>query len=592
MKRIIVAMLLILVLSFACAPAPSSELGASLATPVNGSKLSSATPVLSWSGIGGPTSYRLQIASDSNFQQIVVDVNDIVDIMYTVPSGKLNDDCTYYWRVNASKEDLTSAWSESWSFSTPGGQPAPPPPASKSSIQVLVTLDGAAWSGGIHYRITGPNNITGSSVTNTFSDIPAGEYAITYQSGGPAGANLASVTPSPSQTVENGATVTFTLNFHTQSTSSITVSATLNGAPWSGNVYYNIKGPFQDADSAVPKTLSGLPSGDYTLVYQRGGPAGATLNGISPAPRQHLGPSGGNIVYTLNFVTAPAAGNVVVNATLDGAPWSGQVEYSLSGAITDIEHSVPATLNNVPSGYDCTITYKSGGPANAQLVAISPGPTQKTTTGQIIFVLDFRSQQVSGSIMVNATLDGKAWQTAIGSGAINYTIVGPVTDSDSTIPQTFGNQPGGKYTLQYNSGGPIGATLTSITPSPVQQLTANNPNLVYTLNFSGQAKGTVTVQAMLNNEPWSGPVGYVVNGPYMESGSSVPNSIGNAPSGTYSVSYSSGGPPSSVFQGVQPGSQSLQPGGQIQFVLYFKFEGVQPEPDEPLIGAGGLPPKN
>ena len=229
------------------------------------------------------------------------------------------------------------------------------------------------------------------------------------------------------------------------------------------------------------------------------------------------------------------------------------------------------------------------GNENAQLVGISPGPTQKTTTGQISFVLMFRSQQVSGSIMVNATLDGKAWQTAIGSGAINYTIVGPVTDSDSTIPQTFGNQPGGKYTLQYNSGGPIGATLVSISPSPSQTLSANNPNLVYTLNFSGQQKGTVSVTAMLNGEPWSGAVGYVINGPYVESGGNVPNVVGNAPPGNYSVSYSSGGPPSAVFQGVQPGSQTLQPGGNIQFVLLFKFQGVLPEPP---IGPGVLPPEN
>ncbi len=590
MKRIITALLLIIVSSFACMPTPSLELGASLETPVNGSILSSTTPVLSWNGLGGPNSYRLQIAPDSNFQQIALDVNDIVDIMYTVPSGKLSNDKTYYWRVNASKGDKTSAWSESWSFSTPAGQPPSPAPAGKAAIQVLVTLDGAMWTGGIHYRITGPNNISGSIVPKSYADVPAGEYAVTYQSGGPSGAKLASITPAPSQDVENGTTVSYTLNFHSQSSSAITVNATLNGSPWSGDVYYNIKGPFNDAEASAPKTLSGLPSGDYTLIYQRGGPAGATLNTISPAPLQHLGPSGGSIIYTLNFVTAPVGGNVVVNATLDGAPWSGKVEYSLSGAITDIEHSVPMTLSSIPAGYDCTVTYRSGGPSNAQLVAITPSPTQKTVTGQIVYVLDFRSQQVSGSIVVNATLDGKPWQTAIGSGAINYTIVGPVIDSDSTIPQTFGNQPGGKYTLQYNSGGPIGATLTSITPSPVQKLTASNPNLVYTLNFSAEAKGTVTVQAMMNNEPWSGPVGYVINGPYVESGSTVPNSIGNAPPGTYSLSYSSGGPPSCVFQGVQPASQSLQAGGHIQFILYFKFQGVEPEPEEPLIGPGGLPP--
>ncbi len=591
MKKVIVTVILILGLSLACVPAPEPDLGASLATPTDGSALSSTTPVLSWSGIGGPTSYRLQVASDSNFQNLVTDVNDITDIMYTVPSGTLDGDATYYWRVNATRGDLTSAWSASWSFFTPSAQPQPPqPPAGKASVQVQVTLDGAVWNGGIHYRITGPHNLSGTAVPNTFSNLPEGEYSITYQSGGPSGATLASITPSPAQDAGSGGAVSFTLNFHTESTSAITVNVTLNGSPWSGEIYYNIKGPFNDAESTAPKTLSGLPSGDYTLVYQRGGPAGAALNTISPSPSQHLGPSGGNIVYTLNFTTAPATGNVVVNATLDGSAWSGKIDYALSGAISDVEHSVPATISGVPSGYDCTLSYRSGGPANAQLVSISPQPTQQISTGQTVFVLNFHSQQVSGTITVNATLDGKAWQTAMGSGTINYTVVGPVTDSDSTIPQSFGNQPGGKYTLQYNSGGPIGATLTSITPSPTQNLTANNPNPVFTLNFSAQQRGTVSVQATLNGEPWSGPVGYVINGPYVESGSSVPNSVGNAPPGSYSVSYSSGGPPSAVFQGVQPGSQSLSPGGQVQFVIRFEFQGVEPE--EPLIGPGGLPPEN
>jgi len=501
-----------------------------------------------------------------------MNVSSISDVMYTVPSGKLTDNQTYHWRVNASKGDLTSAWSEGWSFKISSSQPAPPPPGGKAKIQVIVTLDGAQWTGGIQYRINGPGNLSGSSVPHNFNDIPAGEYSIYYQSGGPGGATLASITPSPTQDVGSGSTISFTLNFRSQSTSTITINATLNGLPWSGNVNYSISGPFQDADTSVPKTLSGLPSGDYTLIYQYGGPDGATMKNISPSPMQKL-PSGGSIVYTLNYVTPPATGNIIVNATLDGAPWSGPVEYSISGPITDLEHSVPQTFANVPAGYDYTLTYNSGGPPNAHLIAVRPGPTQKLPGGQIVFNLDFRSQQVSGSIIVNATLDGKPWQTAVGSGSINYTIVGPKVDSASSIPQTFGNQPGGKYTLQYNSGGPIGATLTSITPSPAQELTANRPNLVFTLNFHAQAKGTVSVQAMLNDQPWSGPVGYVVTGPYVESGSAVPHSLGNAPAGNYSVTYSSGGPPGAVFEGVEPPAQSLQPGGHIAFILRFKFQG-------------------
>ena len=577
MKIFATLLLIIFILPIACVPAPVTELSVNLATPTDGSEVNSLNPFLSWSGLGGATSYRLQVASDSNFQDIVIDSSNLTDIVYSVPSGKLANDQTYYWRVNASKSNTTSTWSSTWRFKTFAG--APPPPSSKSAIQITVTLDGSAWSGGVNYRLTGPESFSGTSVPQEFSNLPVGEYAVTYKTGGPPGATLASITPSPSQTLQSGGTISFQLNFHSQSASTITVNATLNGSPWSGQVNYTISGPFTDADSYLPKTLSNLPGGTYLLSYNNGGPAGATLTNITPSPTQTL-PVGGAIVYTLNFFSQQATGNISVNATLDGAQWSGPVEYTISGPFTDRDHSVPQALKGVPQGY-YTLTYNGGGPNGAILVGIKPNPGQTLEGGRsIVFNLIFISQQASGTITVNATLDGKPWQTAMGSGPISYTIVGPATDSGSSIPESFSNQPSGKYTFQYNSGGPIGATLTQITPSPTQDLPPNG-QIVYTLNFHGQAKGTVVINASFNGQPWTGNVAYVVQGPYVESGSAVPQSLGNAPAGTYTVTYRSGGPPSSVFEGVSPPTQSLQPGGTIIFTLIFKFQGVLPPPAPP-----------
>jgi len=571
---------MIFFLSFACVPEPVPDLSVKLATPTDGSEVDSLDPVLSWSGLGGATSYRLQVASDSNFQQLVIDANDLSDVVYNVPSGKLENNVTYYWRVNASKGNLTSAWSSAWRFKTPGAQPAPPPPptppSSKSSIQIIVTLDGSPWSGGANYRVTGPQNFSGASVPQVFGDLPAGEYALTYKTGGPAGATLASITPSPSQTLQSDGTISFTLNFHSQSTSTITINATLNGKPWSGQVNYTINGPFVDADSSVPKTLSSLPGGTYTLSYNYGGPDGTTLANIAPSPTQSLS-SGGAIVYTLNFYSQPATGNIVVNATLDEQKWSGPVDYTISGPFTDRDHSVPQTFKGVAQGY-YAITYNGDGPHGAILSGIQPSAGQTLQSGSTItFTLVFTSQQTTGTITVTATLDDKPWQTAMGSGPISYTIVGPATDSGSSIPESFDNQPTGKYTCQYNSGGPIGATFSGITPSPTQSLPPNG-QITYTLNFHEQEKGTVVINATLNGQPWSGNVAYVVQGPYVESGSAAPQSLGNTPAGTYSVTYSSGGPPSSVFEGVSPPTQSLQPGSTITFTLMFTFKGVLPPP--------------
>ncbi|MBC8275841.1 MAG: hypothetical protein H8E40_12850 [Chloroflexi bacterium] len=573
MRKLVLPLLIALILLVGCVPVSTPSLEVRLETPTNGSPVESLSPVLAWSGFGGATSYRLQVAADTNFQELVINDINLTDITYTVRPGVLEPGKTYYWRVSASKGSQSSGWSSAWRFLTPSAHPTPPP-SSKGTVQVSATLDGSPWSGEVNYRVTGPESFSASSAPQSFSDLPAGQYASTYKSGGPAGATLASITPSPSQTLGAGDTIYFTLNFHSQSTSTITVNATLNGSPWSGPVDYGLSGPFMDSEQSVPKTLSNLPAGTYTLTFHYGGPAGATLASISPSPTQNL-PAGGAIVYTLNFFTQQATGNIVVSATLDRAPWSGPVSYTISGPFTDSESSVPQTFANVPAG-SYTITYNSGGPAGATLASIKPSPMQTLAGGHtIVFNLNFISQQASGTIIVNATLDNAPWQTALGSGSISYTIVGPKTDSGSSIPYTFSDQPAGNYTLSYNSGGPIGATLAGITPSPTQTL-APGGTIVFTLNFHAQAKGIVLMNATLNDQPWSGAVGYVVQGPYVESGSSVPQSLGNAPAGTYSVTYSSGGPEGSVFEGVVPPTQVLSPGGTITFTLRFRFQGVLP----------------
>jgi len=187
-------------------------------------------------------------------------------------------------------------------------------------------------------------------------------------------------------------------------------------------------------------------------------------------------------------------------------------------------------------------------------------------------------QPTYGTIVVNATLDGAPWQVALGSGSISYSLIGPSSHSSNTVPATFSSQPTGSYTLTYNSGGPTGAVLASISPSASQTLSSGG-TIYYTLNFFSQARGTVHVTATLNGEPWSGSVGYVVHGPYIESGSYAPQSFTNAATGTYSVSYSSGGPPSSVLESITPSSQILPAGGIINFNLHFRYQGgVLPGP--------------
>ena len=107
-----------------------------------------------------------------------------------------------------------AAGTESFGPAT-GGLPHTPVP--KASIKVDATLDGSPWSGSVSYTLTGPgaaSPIAGTSVAANFS-VDVGSWTCAYVSGGPAGASLVSITPSPTQSVSAGDTITFTLNFVT-----------------------------------------------------------------------------------------------------------------------------------------------------------------------------------------------------------------------------------------------------------------------------------------------------------------------------------------------------------------------------------------
>jgi hypothetical protein len=652
----IVTIALLIIITFAgCIIPPITPITVTLATPEDNSQLDTLKPNFSWNSSTPADVYNLQVATDSNFQNLVVDEGGLAQPFYATPSDVLEHGYTYYWRVNAVKGGQASNWSNAWTFQTTG--------AAKASITVNATLDGSPWSGTVYFSISGANSYSNNSVPTSFDDVSTGSYTITYSSGGPEGASLSNISPSSTQSVGTGNSITFTLNFNKHSAGVIQVNATIDGVPWSGNIDFTINGPMTDSFNNVPYSFTNMPAGNYTLTYNYGGPAGAVLYSITPTPTQFL-QSSNSITYTLNF-NAQSTSSVVVNATVDGAPWSGKVNFTLRGPFSDSNSSVPYQFNNLPVG-SYTLTYNFGGPAGAVLSSITPQPSQYLSKGNTItfsmnfssqnsstinidatldgeswsgpanftvsgpftdsgtivpsnssavppgnytftynyggpdgavlarispapyqslpanatitFTMNFQKRQSTGTIAVNATLDGKPWEVNAGSGTVSYTLSGPKFDSSNRVPDTFPNMPSGRYSLSYNSGGPIGGRLVSITPGPTQNLETGG-SLVFTMNFAAQSRGSITVNATLNGEPWSGPVIYLVNGPYVESGSNVPHMHSNAPAGMYTIEYRSGGPPEARLEGITPSSQqSLQAGGDITFTLDFRFiPGPTPE---------------
>jgi len=73
--------------------------------------------------------------------------------------------------------------------------------------------NGKPWSGEVSYTLAGPYVDSHGSVPYTFDNCPGGMYTLSYNSGDPEGATLDKISPSPSQWLQDGGTIYFTLEF-------------------------------------------------------------------------------------------------------------------------------------------------------------------------------------------------------------------------------------------------------------------------------------------------------------------------------------------------------------------------------------------
>jgi hypothetical protein len=92
-----------------------------LLSPANGVRVTTLTPLLQWTASAGADFYNVQVFSDSALTSTVLDTV-AGGTSYSVPSGELDPNTTYYWHVRASPMTGTpSAWSLPRSFRTPAG---------------------------------------------------------------------------------------------------------------------------------------------------------------------------------------------------------------------------------------------------------------------------------------------------------------------------------------------------------------------------------------------------------------------------------------------------------------------------------------
>ena len=134
------------------------------------------------------------------------------------------------------------------------------------TIEVKATLDGAPWTGAVDYTLTPASGspVNGSSVDDSFTE-DAGTWTCAYVSGGPG--DFVDITPSETQTLAAGQTITFTLNFVTPSiplNAQISFKSwTINGVEVAGGQTYLIH-PDDWVDVEYNEHVFG-PSGNVTV---------------------------------------------------------------------------------------------------------------------------------------------------------------------------------------------------------------------------------------------------------------------------------------------------------------------------------------
>ncbi len=168
-----------------------------LANPENGSTNQQLQPTLRWGHVSGASSYRLQIALDEQFDDVVYSA-DVTSAEHALPAP-LESNRVYYWRVRAENVCGDSSYSEPFSFIT-RPEPHSCPVGSVPLTQYEEDFEGAApgwahgglndtWSlssarsqsGNLAYHALNLGTISDQQLTSPPVTLPENELPLTLQ---------------------------------------------------------------------------------------------------------------------------------------------------------------------------------------------------------------------------------------------------------------------------------------------------------------------------------------------------------------------------------------------------------------------------
>jgi len=223
------------------------------------------------------------------------------------------------------------------------------------TFEVKATLDGAAWTGPLEFTsLQGPPDpgavppLTGGEVPYHGTGVTCGTWTIGYYSGGPVGASFVDITPSTTQTVAAGGTITFTMNF-------VTAAVPLDHFKF----YEVVSGPYVDV--VLPKVgdqfYTGVEEVEVGSLKYFGNPVAKTHDGVIT----QIGDSDHHL--TLYDITTPTVQHWIVEVDNQFGPQELTVTGPVMLAVPTLKegHGPPMWLDHfllyrVIDGKDVQVT--------------------------------------------------------------------------------------------------------------------------------------------------------------------------------------------------------------------------------------------
>ncbi len=162
-----------------------------LISPSNNSLDISLTPTLVWNTISGATGYKVKVSTDSTFTTIT-DSSTVTTNQYSIPSGKLNYNQKYYWKIAGYNAYGVGQYSVIWNFTTLNPLPLLvtllSPSNGSSNVTLTPTLFWNTSTNSSNYRVqVSPSNtfsyiVDSATVSTNQRTIPSGKLnvATTY----------------------------------------------------------------------------------------------------------------------------------------------------------------------------------------------------------------------------------------------------------------------------------------------------------------------------------------------------------------------------------------------------------------------------